>query len=341
MVPTPRTGRSKRVGVEGIFGRLSAIRKLAPRRRILRENAAMLSRAAVEAAHDRIHDHIRRTPVMGYNGVTLKLELFQHAGSFKTRGSFNNALARAVPEAGLIAASGGNHGVAVAHVAHELGLRAEIYVPAVSSPVKIARIRALGADIHIAGELYADAQAACDARIEESGAFGIHPYDAPLTVAGQGTLGLELEQQVERIDTVVVAVGGGGLASGIAVALPEVGIVCVEPSGSQCLHAAINTGEPVEVAVDSVAADSLGAKQTGDVPWSVLQGRVTSVLVDDEAIVAARRELWDRAQIVSEHGGATAYAAIACGAYEPADGERVVVVVCGANTDPSDLVASS
>jgi threonine dehydratase len=300
----------------------------------------MISRVAVDAAHGRIAGRVRRTPVMEFDGITLKLELLQHGGSFKVRGGFNSALAQGVPEAGLIAASGGNHGIAVAYIARELGVRAEIHVPTTSSPMKIARIRALGADVRVAGERYADAQAACDARIGESGALAIHPFDAPLTVAGQGTLGIELEQQVEDVDTVVVAVGGGGLAAGIAAALPETRIVCVEPEGSRCLHEALVAGCPMPVEIDSIAADSLGAREVGMVPWSVLQGRVESVLVPDVAIIAARQALWDRAQLVAEPGGATAYAALLSGAWRPAAGEQVVVVVCGANTDPADLVTN-
>jgi len=277
---------------------------------------------------------------MEFDGITLKLELLQHGGSFKARGGFNSALAQGVPDAGLIAASGGNHGIAVAYVAAELGVHAEIHVPTTSSPVKIARIRALGAEVRLAGDLYADAQAACDARIAESGALAIHPFDAPLTVAGQGTLGIELEQQLEDVDTVMVAVGGGGLAAGIAAALPEARIVCVEPQRCCCLHAALVAGRPVPVEIDSIAADSLGARQLGDVPWSVLQDRVESVLVSDDAIVEARQALWDRAQLVAELGGATAYAALLSGAWRRAADERVVVVVCGANTDPADLVTA-
>lgn len=304
----------------------------------LRETAAMITRVAVDAAYGRIRARVRCTPVMEFDGVTLKLELFQHSGSFKVRGSFNSVLAQGVPEAGLIAASGGNHGIAVAHIARELGARAEVYVPSTSSAVKVARIRSLGADVHVAGEFYADAQAACDARIEESGALNIHPYDAPLTVAGQGTVGIELEQQIEDLDTVVVATGGGGLGAGIAAALPDVKIVCVEPTNSSCLRAALDAGGPVKVEIDSIAADSLGGPQIGAIPWEVLRERATSVLVDDAAIVAARQHLWDRVQLVTEHGGATAYAAILSRAWQPAQGERVAVVVCGANTDPSDLV---
>jgi len=298
----------------------------------------MISRVAVDAAYGRIRDRVRRTPVMEFDGITLKLELFQHSGSFKARGSFNSALAQGVPDAGLIAASGGNHGIAVAHVARELDAPAEIYVPSTSSAVKVARIRALGAEVHVAGALYADAQAACDERIAESGALAIHPYDAPLTVAGQGTLGIELEQQIEDLDTVVVATGGGGLAAGIAAALPHVNVVCVEPTNSSCLRAAFDAGEPVDVEIDSIAADSLGGPRIGAIPWAVLRDRATSIVVDDDAIVGARQYLWDRAQLVTEHGGATAFAAVLSGAWRPEPHERVAVIVCGANTDPADLI---
>lgn len=275
---------------------------------------------------------------MDFEGLTLKLELFQHAGSFKARGSFNNALIDAIPDAGLIAASGGNHGIAVAHVARDLGVPAEIFVPGVSAAVKVDRIRARGATVHVVGELYDDAQAACDLRAAESGARSIHPYDSPVTVAGQATMGRELVDQCPEIDTVLVAVGGGGLAAGLAASLPsEVKIVCVEPERSRCLHEAMRHGAPVVVEVAGVAADSLGAKQVGAVPWELLQGRAQSVLVTDEAIVVARQKLWAEAGVLAEHGGATALAAVTSGAYSPADDERVAVVVCGSNTDPSDL----
>lgn len=271
--------------------------------------------------------------------VVLKLEQLQHAGSFKTRGSFNSALAQGVPEAGLIAASGGNHGAAVAYVARELGVRAEIYVPETSSPVKVDRIRSFGAEVIVGGARYADAQAACDRRVDASGALAIHPFDAPLTAAGQGTVGLEILDQVPDVDTVVVAVGGGGLAGGVAAALPDCRIVGVEPHGAAGLHAALAAGKPVDVEIDSIAADSLGAKRVGSVGFAVLRDRVESVVIPDAAIVQARQDLWDRAQIVAELGGAAAYAALLSGAWTPTEGERTVVVVCGANTDPTDLTS--
>lgn len=296
---------------------------------------------------ERLAGRVRRTPVIfpgpGAFGVAkelaLKLECLQHAGSFKVRGSFNNALAAELPDSGLIAASGGNHGVAVAHVARSLGIGAEVFVPGVSSAVKVDRIRALGATVHVVGEVYDDAQAACDERAAQTHALNIHPYDASLTVAGQATLGVELLQQVDEIDTVVVAVGGGGLAAGLAAALPfNVRVLCVEPETSRCLSAAIEAGRPVQVDVGGVAADSLGAKTIGSVPWKLLADRVESVVVPDEAIVTARRRLWDDARVVAEHGGATALAAVTSGIVEFDPDERTVVVVCGSNTDPRDLL---
>lgn len=299
--------------------------------------------ADVAAAMGRIRDHVRRTPVLALDAaddaVVLKLECLQHSGSFKVRGGFNSALAQGVPEAGLIAASGGNHGVAVAHVAHALGVRAEIYVPRVATPVKVDRIRRLGAEVHVVGDDYADAQSACDARIAESGALAIHPYDAPLTVAGQGTVGLEIADQVPDVTSVVVAVGGGGLAAGVALALPHVRVVAVETEQTAGLHASIAAGRRTEVDVGGVAADSLGARRIGAIPWEVLRDRVESVVVTDADVMAARQDLWDRAQLVTEPGGAAAHAALLGGAWRPGAGERTVVVACGANTDPGDLVA--
>ncbi len=301
----------------------------------------------VDDAMGRLEGRIRRTPVMrsgpdsfgiGHD-LVLKLESLQHSGSFKVRGSFNNALASGVPSAGLIAASGGNHGIAVAYVARALGVEAEVFVPGVSSSVKIDRIRALGATVHVVGDLYDDAQAACDHRADESGALNIHPYNAPLTVAGQATVGVELMDQADGIETVVVAVGGGGLAAGLAAALPhDVRLVCVEPETSRCLWAALEAGEPVQVDVAGVAADSLGARRIGRLPWELLGDRAESVVVSDAAIIEARRRLWNEVQVVAEHGGATALAALTSGAYVPGPDERVAVVVCGSNTDPGDLL---
>lgn len=301
----------------------------------------------IATAYDRLRPLIRRTPVVevaaGDLGldvpVTLKLESLQSAGSFKARGSLNNALGSDVPASGLIAASGGNHGVAVARTARVLGVPGEVFVPGVSAPAKIARVRAQGATVHVVGELYDDAQAACDARAAESGALNIHPYNAPLTVAGAATLGVELGEQVPDIDTVVVAVGGGGLIAGIRLALPHVKVVAVETPDCNCLHAALAAGEPVPVSPAGVAADALGAKQIGSLPWSILQGQVESVLVDDAATMQARQALWDEVQVAVEPSAAVAVAAIRTGAYVPGPGERAAAIVCGGNVDPGDLVA--
>lgn len=303
----------------------------------------------VASAVERCRGLIRRTPVMTTtpgdlgiaSSVVLKLESLQHAGSFKARGSLNSALGAEIPSSGLIAASGGNHGIAVARTGRVLGVPAEIFVPGVSARAKIQRLRAQGATVNIVGELYDDAQAACDARAAETGALNIHPYNAPLTVAGQATLGVELGEQVPGLDTVVVAVGGGGLAAGIRTALPDVTIVTVETHACNALHAAVAAGEPVTVSPAGVAADALGARQIGALPWRILAGTVQPVLVDDEATMAARRALWDEMQLAVEPAAATAVAALRAGAYVPAPDERVAVIVCGGNVDPADLGVDS
>lgn len=301
----------------------------------------------IEAAYERIAGHIRRTPVMesgaGSFGiarsVSLKLELFQHAGSFKARGAFNNLLSRAVPEAGVAAASGGNHGVAVAYAARALDIAADVFVPETSAPAKIAKIRALGARLHVGGARYADAADACARHLAESGAIDIHPYDAAETIAGQGTVALEWEEDVPDLDTVLVAVGGGGLISGIATWFSgDVKVVGVEPVGSCALQAALEAGRPVDVDVESIAADSLGAKRCGNLVYEICREKVDSVvLVGDAAIAEAQARLWREAQIAAEPGGATALAALVAGAYRPAQDERVGVLVCGGNLDPATL----
>lgn len=300
-----------------------------------------------EMARDRIVRWVRRTPVLwtgpgsfGLAGaVALKLECLQHAGSFKTRGGFNSVLGSTVPASGIIAASGGNHGQAVAYVGRAMGLPVEIYVPRAASPVKVQRIRDLGADVHVVGAFYDDARVACSERAALTGALDIHPYDAPLTVAGQSTVGLELIEQVPDVDTVVVAVGGGGLVAGLAAALPDdVRVVGVEPEGSACFRAAVEHGKPVDVEIDSLAAESLGARRLGDISWGIITDRVKSVLVSDEAILDARIRIWADARLAVEPGGATAMAALTSGAYQPDASERVVIVMCGSNTDPSDLM---
>jgi len=311
----------------------------------------MLTIADIDRAHLRIEGHVRRTPVISVEGalfgldepVLLKLEMLQHAGSFKPRGAFNRILAAAesgpLPAEGVIAASGGNHGLAVAHVARQLGIPAHIFVPEATSAFKVERIRALGASVTVTGAMYADAYDACLRHAAMSGALFVHAYDQPEVVAGQGTLGRELMAQRD-VDTVLVAVGGGGLVAGTRLGIgPGVRLVAVEPERIPTLHAALAAGRPVDVEVSGVAADALGARRIGDLAFEILAAsQVQTVLVSDEAIVQTRQRLWDRVQLVSEHGGATAAAALLSGAYVPEPGERVAVVVCGANTDPSDLV---
>jgi len=307
--------------------------------------ARAISCEDIRAADRRIGPHIRRTPVLrlapgafGHNGpVSLKLEFLQHAGSFKPRGAFNTLLSQPVPAAGIAAASGGNHGAAVAYAAKQLGLQARIFVPEIASPAKIAVIRSHGADIVIGGARYADAQDACDRYVAESGALRVHPFDACTTIAGQGTIGLEWQAQGDDLDTVLVAVGGGGLIAGIATWWAgRVKVVGVEPVGSRALHAALAAGRPIDVDVHSVAADSLGARNVGDLVLATCRPRVDHVaLVEDDAIVAAQRMLWKDLRIAVEPGGAAALAALASHAYRTRFGERVGVLLCGANVEPA------
>lgn len=301
-----------------------------------------ITRAEIEAAHARIAPHVRRTPVLhlgnafGHDGpVSLKLEFLQHAGSFKTRGAFNALLSQEVPSAGVAAASGGNHGAAAAYAASQLGVKARIFVPEISSPAKIAVIRSHGAEVVIGGARYADAQEACDRFVAESGALRIHPFAAESTMIGQGTAALEWEQDAPALDTVLVAVGGGGLISGVASWWAgRVKVVGVEPEGSRALHAALQAGGPVDVEIDSVAADSLGAKNTGELVYEVCRRTVDHVaLVTDAAIRDAQRTLWRDFRIASEPGGAAALAALMSGAYTPRSRERVGVLLCGANVE--------
>ena len=291
----------------------------------------------IERAEARIRPFIRRTPVMAYaHGITLKLEFLQHGGSFKPRGAFNSILSQNVPVEGVAAASGGNHGVAVALAAKAQGVPATIFVPEIASPSKIAAIRAAGADIRIGGARYNDALAACETFIAQSGALSIHAYDSRETLAGQGTVALEWDAQMDAgIDTVLVAVGGGGLIAGMAAWWRgSVKVIGVEPVGSQCLHAAFRAGAPVDVDVKSIAADSLGAKRAGDLPFAIARQWVDDVaLVDDAAIELAQRSLWSELRIAAEPGGAAAFAALKSGAYRPAPGERVGILLCGANVD--------
>lgn len=308
-----------------------------------------IDRGDVEDAARRTAGRVRRTPVLEVNAerfgapVYLKLELLQHTGSFKPRGIFNRMLAANVPAAGAIAASGGNAGLAVAHAAGELGHRAEILVPETTPDIKVDRLRALGADVTLTGAFYADALRASAERAEAGGALVVHAYDQVEVAAGQGTLALELAEQVPRLDTVLVAVGGGGLLAGIAAALEgRCRIVAVEPDRCPTLHEALAAGEPVDVTVGGLASDSLGARRIGEVGFAVAtRTGVHTVLVPDEAIAAAQRVLWDEFRLIAEPGGAAALAALLSGAYEPAADEHVAVVVCGANTDPAKVAGNS
>jgi threonine dehydratase len=303
----------------------------------------VIATSEVEAAAHRLAGRIRRTPVVTDGSALLKLEFLQHAGSFKTRGMFNKILRaaeRGLPAAGIIAASGGNAGLAAAYAARELGVPAEIYVPVTAPQVKVAKLAKLGARVAQVGAEYAEAYAAAIVQAEVTGALFCHAYDDPDMVAGNGTLGLELiEQFPDGFDTVLVAVGGGGLIAGVAAALHDrARIVAVEPVTSAALHAALVAGGPVDVPVSGVAADSLGARRAGTIAYeTAVAARLPSVLVDDQAIVEARRHLWEEYRIVVEHGTAAAQAALSSGAYVPEPGERVVVLLCGANTNPTDL----
>ncbi|WP_372424710.1 threonine/serine dehydratase [Salinarimonas chemoclinalis] len=303
----------------------------------------------IQDAHRRIAPHVRRTPswrlenAFGHEGlVSLKLEFLQHAGSFKARGAFNHLLSETVPEAGVAAASGGNHGAAVAYAARELGHPATIFVPEISPHAKVDVIRRMGADVRIGGPRYADALFACGMHIAATGALSVHAYDAQATIAGQGTVALEWEEDAAGgLDTVLVAVGGGGLISGIGAWFGgRVKVVGVEPTGSCALFAALAAGEPVDVEVNSVAADSLGARAAGRIVTEIALATVDHVaLVDDGAIVDAQRMLWRDFRIATEPGGAAALAALTSGAYRATRGERVGVLLCGANVDLAALDA--
>jgi len=281
---------------------------------------------------------VRRTPVIEAEGMVFKLESLQHSGSFKARGAFVNLLTRQVPDAGVVAASGGNHGAAVAYAARSLKMNARIYVPSVSSPAKISRIKSYGAELVVEGERYADALAASERWAAQSGALQVHAYDQEGALLGQGTIGMELDQQA-AIDTLVVAVGGGGLIGGIAAWYEgRVRIVGVEPRLAPTLTRALAAGRPVDAEAGGIAADSLAPRRVGELMYPIAARFVERVvLVDDQAIHEAQTRLWDSLRVVAEPGGAAAYAAILSGAYRPAQGERVGVLVCGGNTTAVDF----
>ncbi len=302
----------------------------------------MVSHDDIVAAAASVDGYIRRTPVAWLESaalgvdvdVALKLELMQHTGSFKPRGAFHRILSADVPEAGVITASGGNHGQAVAYVAQVLGLQAEIFVPAGSPPLKAERIRRFGAAVTVIGDYYDDAMEACLQRAAETGALLVHPYDHRHVVAGQGTVGLEMEEQLPHLDTILVAVGGGGLAAGVAAWYAgNRKVISVEPEECPAMASAMEAGRPVQVAVGGIAADSLGARRIGDLPFAVARQHLAAcVLVSDDAILEAQWRLWDSLRTLAEPGGVAALAALLSGAYEPQSGERVGVIICGGNT---------
>jgi threonine dehydratase len=302
-----------------------------------------ITRERIAETEKRIRPHIRRTPVLAVDladfgapaqPVDLKLEFLQHSGSFKARGAFANLLTRKVPAAGIAAASGGNHGAAVAYAAMQLKVPATIFLPSVTSPAKAERIERYGARLVVGGELYADALAASQAFVAETGALPIHAFDQPETLLGQGTVGLEIEADLPQCDTLLVATGGGGLIGGIAAWFGgRIRIIAVEPEGAPTLFDALAAGRPVDAAAGGIAADSLAPKQVGKLMFPLAQAYVErSVLVADDDIRAAQQALWDSLRVVAEPGGAAAMAALLSGRYRPAPGERVAVLLCGANT---------
>lgn len=309
-----------------------------------------VDRSGITRTHRLIQPHIRRTPTvqvdaadfgLGSGRIVLKLELLQHAGSFKTRGAFANLLTRAVPAVGVVAASGGNHGAAVAFAAMKLGKPATIFVPSVASPAKMERIRGYGAELVVAGDRYADALAASEEWAARSGALPVHAYDQTETLLGQGTIGLELEEEHPDIDTLLIAVGGGGLLAGIASWYGRsIRIVGVEPESAPTLTRALEAGHPVDAEAGGIAADSLAPKRVGDLTFPIARELVDSVvLVPDSAIRAAQEALWSVLRVVAEPGGAAALAAVISGRYQPGAGERVSVLVCGGNTSAVDFGA--
>jgi threonine dehydratase len=300
-----------------------------------------------------IRPHIRRTPAIevdladfgvgGSGRLTLKLELLQHAGSFKTRGAFANLLSRDIPDAGVAAASGGNHGAAVAYAARQLGVPARIFVPVISSLAKVQRIRDFGAELVCVGERYADALDACDAYVASTGALSVHAFDQPETLLGQGSLGLELEVQAPDIDTLLIGVGGGGLIGGVAAWYGgatgrPTRVIGVEPELAPTLTLAIEAGEPVDAPAGGVAADSLAPKRVGEIVFPITRRYVDRVvLVTDDAIRHAQRLLWRTLRIATEPGAAAALSSVLSGAYQPRPGEHVAVVISGGNTTAVDF----
>lgn len=308
----------------------------------------MISAIQILSTYQIIKPHIRRTPLIEVDGsdfgldtqrLVLKLESLQHAGSFKARGAFTHLLTRKVPAAGVVAASGGNHGAAVAYAAMKRRVPAKIFVPTVASSAKIKQISDYGADLHIGGERYADALAASEAWVGQSGAMPIHAFDQEETLLGQGTVGLELEEQASDITTLLVAVGGGGLIAGIASWFQgRIQVVGVEPELAPTLTRALAAGRPVDAEAGGIAADSLAPRRVGELVFPLIQRHVKStVLVTDDAIRDAQRLLWKSLRLVAEPGGAAALAALTSHRYLPAPNERIAVLICGANTTAVDF----
>ncbi|MCX7373167.1 MAG: serine/threonine dehydratase [Alphaproteobacteria bacterium] len=301
----------------------------------------MTTRTEIETAHLRIRGDIRRTPLLWLDPwLCLKLECLQRGGSFKSRGAFNRLRSAGELSRGVVAASGGNHGVAVALAAQALGARADIFVPEISAAAKRGRIQGFGAKLVVGGATYFDALAASTAHARTTGAVVVHAYDQPEVLAGQGTVALEWQQDAPGLTHVLVAVGGGGLIGGMAAwyAGQGVQVIAVEPETSCALHAAMQAGRPVDVPVSGVAADSLGARSVGALMFDIARQHVAQcVLVANDAITAAQKHLWQTAQVVAEPGGAAAMAALLSGAWRPPPGARVGVLVCGANCDPASV----
>jgi threonine dehydratase len=298
----------------------------------------------VRAAVKRISGRVRRTPVLELGeihgaSVVAKVELLQHTGSFKPRGAFNKLLSSEVPPAGVIAASGGNFGLAVAYAARETSVLAEIFIPSSSPQTKVDRVRAHGARVTIVEGYFAEAYEALGARAAETGALVMHPFDQPEVIAGQGTLGIEIEEQVPDVATVLMGVGGGGPLAGIAAWCGDrVRVVGVEPEGCASMTAALAAGEPVTVSVGGLAADSLGAARVGDHTFPIVRDRVERmVLVTEEQIRDSQRDFWENVRLIVEPGGAAAFAALRSGAYPVSSGERICVVLSGANCDPATI----
>ena len=307
----------------------------------------MIDRFSISAAASRISPYVRHTPILRLDGeafgvaapVTLKLEVLQHTGSFKPRGAFNRMLTADLPTAGVIAASGGNHGAAVAYAARALGVTAEVFVPAGTPDAKVFRIASYGARVVQGGATYAEALMASRQRQAISGALEVHAYDHAAVLAGQGTVGREFESDASDLTHILVATGGGGLIGGIAAWYAgSTQVISVEPEGCPGLHDALAAGAPIDAPVGGLAADALGARRVGALMFPIAQAYVTAaVLVDDAAIVAAQRWLWENLRLIAEPGGATALAALISGRFVPPDGARVGVLICGGNTDPAKV----